>query len=155
MRMIMSAAVAVVLVSSVVVLAAGTEVGTWKLNVAKSKYSPGPAPKSNTAKIEAWGDDGYKLTSNGTDAEGKPTHIEYAVKFDGKDVAIKGSPNSDTISAKRIDASTIETTSKKAGKVVMTIRSTVAKDGKTRTSVYTGKNAQGADVRNTAVYEKQ
>ncbi|MBI1940130.1 MAG: hypothetical protein HYS33_01330 [Acidobacteria bacterium] len=128
--------------------------GTWKMNPAKSKYSPGPAPKSVTVKLDA-DENSVKLISDGTDAEGSPTHVEFSAKFDGKDYPITGVPNADTISAERIDASTIQTTTKKAGQVVMTVRSTVSKDGKTRTSTFKGKDAQGRDVNSVVVYDKQ
>src|SRR5438132_1454470 len=64
---------------TVTAIAADTLVGTWKLNVAKSKYSPGPAPQSNTIKFEAV-DGGIKLTADGVDAQGKKTHNNYTAK---------------------------------------------------------------------------
>jgi hypothetical protein len=66
-----------------------------------------------------------------------------------------GVPNTDTISVKHIDAHTIQSTSKKGGEVVMTVTSTVSKDGKTWTSTFKGKDAQGRDVNNVVVYDKQ
>src|SRR5438552_10948802 len=62
--------------------------GTWKLNVAKSKYSPGPAPQSNMVKFEAI-DGGIKLVADGLDSQGKKTHNEYTAKYDGKDYLTK------------------------------------------------------------------
>jgi hypothetical protein len=67
---------------SVVAFGADNNVGTWKLNLSKSKYSPGPAPKSQTLKIEAWGDDGVKYTADGTSADDKPLHAEFQAKYD-------------------------------------------------------------------------
>src|SRR5271169_2486286 len=89
-------------------------VGTWKLNVAKSKFDPGPAPKSLTRTVEAQGD-GVKYTFDGVSADGKPLAYGFAVKFDGKDNPIMGSMPSgaDTISAQRKDANTFEATLKK------------------------------------------
>ncbi|PYV39963.1 MAG: hypothetical protein DMG06_21630 [Acidobacteria bacterium] len=133
---------------------ADRQVGTWILNVAKSKYNPGPAPKSGTLKIEAQ-ENGLKFTIDGIDAEDKPIHFEFAPKYDGKDYPATGLPTADTIALKRVDANTIEAVAKKAGKVVTTTRSTVSKDGKTRTTTQTGKNAMGLDLNNTMVYEKQ
>jgi hypothetical protein len=143
-----------VLVMTVMASAADTQVGTWKLNPAKSKYDPGPGPKSATVKVEAQGD-GIKVTVDGVDAEGKSTHIEFSGKYDGKDNPITGSPTADTIALKRIDENTTESVTKKAGKVVGTSKSVVSKDGKTRTMTGKGKNAQGQDTSFTAVYEKQ
>jgi len=128
--------------------------GTWKMNSANSNYSPGPAPKSITVKIASDADN-MKLTSDGTDAAGKPTHVEYTAKFDGKDYAITGIPNADTIALERLDASTIRSTTKKGDQVVMTVTSVISKDGKTRTATFKGKNAEGLDVNNVVVYDKQ
>jgi Cu/Ag efflux protein CusF len=128
--------------------------GTWKMNPAKSTYSPGPAPKSIAVKIDSDADN-IKLTSDGIDAAGNPTHVEYTAKYDGKDYPITGMPNTDTIAVRRIDGSTIQSTLKKGDQVVMTVTSVLSKDGKTRTSTFTGKDAQGADVNNVVVYDKQ
>jgi len=128
--------------------------GKWKMNPEKSKYSPGPAPKDLTVVVES-DENNYKLDASGTDGEGKPTHVQYSAKFDGKDYPATGIPNADAVSLKRIDASTIETLQKKDGKVVMTITTKVSKDGKTRTSTWHGKNAEGKDVHNVVVFDKQ
>lgn len=135
--------------------AADPHVGTWKFNPAKSKYSPGPAPKEITMKIEASGPDGIKLSQKGTDAAGKPMQVEFAGKCDGKDMAIKGSPDADTISCKKTDANTMTSTLKKGGKQTMSVTSVVSKDGKTRTSTFTGTDPKGGKVNNVVVYEKQ
>src|SRR3974377_1302993 len=63
--------------------------GIWKLNPAKSKYSPGPAPKALKEKIEL-DEHTYKVEGNGTAADGRPTHFEFDAKFDGKDYPIRG-----------------------------------------------------------------
>jgi hypothetical protein len=128
--------------------------GTWKMNPAKSNYNPGPAPKSITVKIASDADN-MKLTSDGIDAAGKPTHVEYTAKFDGKDYPITGIPNADTVALERLDASTIRSTTKKGDQVVMTVTSVISKDGKTRTATFKGKNAEGVDVNNVVVYDKQ
>jgi hypothetical protein len=154
MRLYITILAVAVLVMTVMASAADTEVGTWKLNPAKSKYDPGPGPKSSTVKIEAQGD-GIKYTSDGVDAEGNSVHVEFSAKYDGKDNPVTGSPTADTIALKRIDANTTEGVTKKAGKVVGTARAVVSKDGKTRTLTGKGKNAQGQDTSFTAVYEKQ
>jgi hypothetical protein len=129
-------------------------VGAWKLNVAKSKYDPGPAPKSQVLRFEAW-DGGLKLTADGVDAAGNATHSEYAAKFDGKDYPWKGNVNADSISLKRIDERTIESQWKKGGKPTITSRAVISADGKTRTSTQTGVDAQGRKVNNIVVHEKQ
>ena len=144
----------VALALNVSAAAADQQSGTWKLNPAKSTYIPGPAPKSITVKIDSDADN-IKLTSDGIDAAGNPTHVEYTAKYDGKDYPITGVPNADTVAVKRIDVSTVQSTIKKADQVVMTVTSVLSKDGKTRTSTFNGKDAQGADVNNVVVYDKQ
>ncbi len=145
---------ALLLVGSGTANAADNWLGTWKLNVAKSKYSPGPAPKSNTAKYEAW-EGGIKVTTDGVGADDKPTHTEYAAKYDGKDYAFKGGANFDMIALKRIDDDSYEGTTKLKGKVMTTSKNVISKDGKTRTQTTTGTNAQGQTVNNTVVWDRQ
>jgi hypothetical protein len=141
---------------AVSVAAASTDpqVGTWKLNLAKSKYSPGPAPKEVMMKIEAKGA-GFHLMQAGYDAAGKPIKIDFTVNYDGKDTQVKGVSNTDTIAVKRVDANTSVSTLKKGGKVVMTVTSVVSKDGKTRTSTFKGTDANGKPVNNVTVYDRQ
>jgi hypothetical protein len=128
--------------------------GTWKMNPAKSMYNPGPPAKSVTLTIVS-DENGYKINAEGIGGDGNPTHVEYSAKFDGKDYTVTGVPGADMVSVKRIDSNTVESTIKAGGQVVMTVRSTVSKDGKTRTSVFKGKDAQGRDVNNVVVYDKQ
>ena len=128
--------------------------GTWKMNAEKSKYSPGPPTKDLMVVVES-DENNYKLDATGTDGDGKPIHVQYSAKFDGKDYPATGIANADTVSMKRIDANTIETMQKKNGKVVMTITTKVSNDGKARTSTWRGKNAEGKDVHNVVVFDKQ
>lgn len=145
---------AVMVFSSSVLLAADNWLGTWKLNVEKSKVSPGPGPKSLTLKFEA-SQGVIKLTTDGVNAEGKATHGTYASKFDGKDVPWEGNPDADTAAPKKIDDSTYDNVWKKGGKVTVTAKAVVSKDGKTLTVSQTGKNAKGEAVNTTSLYEKQ
>ena len=143
-----------VLAFTVIAWGADSNVGTWKLNLDKSKYSPGPAPKSATLTIEAH-DGGIKYTSHGENAQGSPTHVEFTAKYDGMDNPVTGSPEFSSIALKRIDAHTIESTIKKDGMVMGTSRTVISPDGKTRTLTSKGKNAAGQDVNNVVVYDKQ
>jgi hypothetical protein len=129
-------------------------IGTWKLNAAKSRYNPGPPPKSQTITITAAGN-GITVMSRGTDAAGKPLATDYTVAFDGKDVPVKGSPSYDMTSAKRVDANTTELTRKKAGKAVQSVRRAVSADGKTMTITTTGVNENGDKISNVGVFDKQ
>jgi hypothetical protein len=132
-----------------------TFVGTWRLNVAKSKYSPGPPGKSTTVIYEAAGP-GYKVSVRTEPASGPVQEWSYTTNLDGKDSAVTGNnPNADTIAAKRIDANTLETVSKMGGKVTITSRVVVSADGKTRTNTQTGMDAKGQKVSNVLVFERQ
>jgi hypothetical protein len=133
----------------------GNHVGTWKLNVVKSTYTPGPPPKSNTVKWEPW-EGGLKMTTDGVDANGHATHSEIRIKFDGKDYPYTGGPTPNTTRAyKRIDDRTYEYVEKADGKVTTTTRVVAARDGKSRTSTTIGKDLQGRLVTNTLFYDKQ
>jgi hypothetical protein len=151
---VFTASVLVVLAFCVTVAVADQHSGTWKMNPAKSKYSPGPAAKNITLKVES-DEKGVKIDSEGTDGEGNPTHVQYDAKLDGKDYPVTGIPYGDMVVVKRIDAKTIQTTIKKGDQVVMTVTSKVSADGKTRTSTFNGKDAQGHAVHNVVVYDKQ
>jgi hypothetical protein len=150
----MAVAVIAASVSSVSAQSKNPGMGTWKLNIAKSKFNPGPAPKSLIVKFEPAGK-GVKLTTEGIGADGKPTATEYTANYDGKDYPLKGSALADTVSLKRPDALTTLRTDKKDGKVVVTYKRVVAKDGKTFTVAIKGVNPKGEPFNNTLVFEKQ
>ena len=130
------------------------QVGTWVLDVTKSKYSPGPAPQSQTA-VYAGSANGLKVVATGTDAAGKPTNTEFTVTFDGKDHPAKGSPDFTTISARRIDSHTIGYTRKGAGQVQQTATRTVSKDGKTATLTVVGVDGQGRKINRVQIYVRK
>jgi hypothetical protein len=144
----------VTLISGSLAMAGENWVGTWKLDTAKSKFSPGPGPKSMTLKFES-SPEGIKLTSEAVDAEGKATQGGYTSKFDGKEVPFAGNPNADTGLPKRIDDNSYENTWKKGGKVTISTKAVVSTDGKTLTITQTGTDTQGRAVNTTTVYVKQ
>jgi hypothetical protein len=146
--------VAVVMAATQIGLAqTDPHVGTWTLNLEKSKYAPGTAPKSQTSVFATAGQ-GLKVATTAVTATGT-SNTEYTATFDGKDHPVKGNPDWDTTALKRIDDRTIEFTRKKGGKVVQTARSVVSADGKTRTVTVTGVNAQGQKVNTVALYIKK
>ncbi len=144
----------VALAAQVSFAAADEQSGTWKMNSAKSKYSPGPPPKDLTVKVEA-DENHIKIDANGTNGDGTPLHVEYDAKFDGKDYPATGMPNGDAVSVKRLKGGGIETQQKKGNQTQITITTVVSKDGKTRTSTWKGKDSQGRDVNNVVVFDKQ
>ena len=133
--------------------ASDVQMGTWKLNEAKSKFSPG-ATKNHTVVYEAAGDN-VKVTVDGTDPDGKPAHNEWTGKFDGKDYPVTGDPNSDMRSYTKIDARTLGLNVKKGGKATTSGRIAVSPDGKTRTVTTSGTDPQGKEISTIAVYDKQ
>jgi hypothetical protein len=153
-RMICLLTFAVLFAAASACLAADdASMGTWKLNEAKSKFSPG-APKNTTVVYEAAGDS-VKVTVDGVGADGKPSHSEWTGKVDGKDYPVTGDSSADTRSYKRVDAHTLKLTNKKGDKVIMSGTATVSADGKTRTVTISGTDASGKKVSATAVYDKQ
>jgi hypothetical protein len=126
--------------------------GTWKLNEAKSKFA-GKA-RNHTVVYEATGDQ-TKVTVDGVDESGNAVHSEWTGKFDGKDYPVTGEANSDVRSYRMVNKSTLAITGKKGGKVTLSGRIVVSRDGKTRTVTTTATNAQGKKVTNVAVYDKQ
>ena len=148
-------ALAAIVATTTVTAAADHWLGTWKLNLARSKYNPPElAPKSQTVIREAV-EGGMKLVSDGIDAQGKPTHNEYTAKFDNKDYPWKGQVNADSISLIRLDEEYYESTWKLKGEVTITAQTVVSRDGKTLTTNQFGKDAQGRTVANMTVYDKQ
>jgi hypothetical protein len=140
------------LAAAVVCFAADEFIGTWKLNEAKSKISAGP--KNTTVIYEAAGDS-VKVTTDGTDSDGKPSHSEWTGKFDGKDYPVTGDPNADTRSYKKINDHTLAFTNKKGGKVTITGQGVVSADGMSRTVTLIGTDSKGEKYTSTAVYDKQ
>ncbi len=135
--------------------------GIWKLNAAKSRFSPPElAQKSSTTNFEVTKDT-IKMVNDNVYVQGRVTHAEYTAKFDGKDYPWKGTvdgkpnPDQDAVTWQRIDSHTSVTVNKLKGQVLTTQRIVIAPDGKTRTNTVTGKDAQGQTVNNIMVYEKQ
>ena len=135
-------------------LAADAVVGTWKLNVAKSTFSPGPAPKSQTRSY-AESAQGMTLTIKTTAADGKESTVTLTYKDDGKPYPVSGNPDFDMVSVTRVDALTAHSTQTKAGATVGSGIRTVSKDGKTLTFAQKGTHANGAKYDNVSVYDKQ
>jgi hypothetical protein len=152
-------------------LAADPLVGTWKLNEAKSKFTPGTV--KNTRVVYETRGSQVRITADGVNPDGKPTHSEWIGKLDGKDYSITGDPNADMRSYRKVDDRTLDFTGKKGGKITVTGRVVVAADGKSRTVTTTGttgtaaptgrawqrgdfvEKEQGKKFKSIAVYDKQ
>lgn len=147
------------LVALAVWLAAGTICfgsgfdGTWKLNAKKSHMGRGMG-RNNIVKYEMSFPFRTKVTIDGVDAKGKPTHNEWVGMFNGTDYAVTGDPNSDMRSYNKVDDHTLNFWMKKGGQVVSSGKIVLSADGKSRTVTSTSKNAKGRMVRSTAIYDK-
>jgi hypothetical protein len=139
--------------SATVCLAQDPNMGTWKLNEAKSRFAPG-ATKNQTVVYEAAGDS-VKVIVDGVDSAGTAIHHEWTGKFDGKFYAVTGDPTSDMRSYRKINKHTLALTGKKDGKVTVTGRITVTANGRTRTVTTTVTDSNGKRISNRAVYDKE
>ncbi len=128
--------------------------GRWTLDVAKSSFSPGPAPKSQHAVLTAI-PNGIRTVADRIEADGKRVHFEWNGTFDGKDQPVVGDPARDAVSVRKIDDYTIEVTNKKGGKITTVLHAAYATDGKSRTETTTGTNAQGRAVKNVTYWTKE
>lgn len=131
--------------------------GTWKLNVAKSKSEPGPAPKSLTRTITAQ-DSGAKYSFEGVAADGSSFAYSFVSSYDGKDSPVTGAGapgGADAIALKRINAHRIDGILKKGGKEIAKVSAEVSKDGKTATVKSHGKTVDGKEFNSESVYDKE
>ena len=146
-----------VVASGLLLAQSNPDVGTWKLNTAKSKYVNTPAPKNTTATVTTQGE-GVKVSVEGVAGNGSRVAYSYTNNYDGKDSAISGvgAPGGeDTIAFKRVNANTTTSTAKKAGKLIRTSKYVVSKDGKVRTITTKGTDDQGKPISATTVWDKQ
>jgi len=132
---------------------AGSQLGTWKLNETKSKLDAGAA--KNTMVVYASSGDSVKVTVDGVDGAGQPTHTEWTGKFDGKPYPIKGGPLADSRAYTAVDDHTLSFVEKKGTTTTNSGRIVVAADGKTRTVDATATDSKGMKVNTHAVYDKQ
>ena len=134
-------------------LAQSPQMGTWKLNEAKS-HIPAGAMKNTSVTYAADGDS-IKVTTEGTGGDGAAMHTEWTGKFDGKDYPITGDPSADARSYTKVNARTLSLSNKKDGKVMTTGRIVISADGKHRTLTTHTKAAGGKMLNSTAYYDKE
>ena len=141
-----------IVLATAIGLAASPQIGSWKINEAKSKFS---GVAKNTLVVYTEAGDNVKVAIDGIDAAGKAFHSEWTGKFDGKDYAVTGDTSSDMRAYTVVNANTLAFTTKKGGKVLLSGQIVVAADGKSRTVKASGTNAKGESVTQMAVYDKQ
>jgi len=147
-------AVAITLAMALGGTAFAQTVGTWKLNLAKSKYQQGQALKSATLVYEAAGA-GIKVTVDQVPVDAPTIHYAYTANYDGKDVPVAGNPNADMAARTRVNDTTTKLVNKKDGTILSTVTLVVSDDGKTLTITTAGKDAKGQNIDSLAVYDKQ
>jgi hypothetical protein len=156
MRRTLVNALAVLTIVTAAAFGADNTIGTWKLNMDKSKYTGAPMPvKSLMANREA-ADGGVKHTTTGEQADGTPINATYTAKYDGKEVPVTGNSPYDRIAVQQVNANTLTETRKKTdGKYQATSRIVVSAGGKVLTSTIKGINNDGKDFTAVFVFEKQ
>ena len=156
MRTLLTKALVALAITTVAALAADNTIGTWKLDAAKSTYTPAPMPiKSLTLTREA-SDGGVKHSTQGERADGTAINASYTAKYDGKDVQVSGNSQYDTIAIKQLNANTLTDDRKKTGgPYKATGRTVVSNGGKTMTTTTKGTNADGKEFTQVLVFDKQ
>jgi hypothetical protein len=129
--------------------------GTWKLNLVKSKYTTGTPPKSQTLKFASSADGGFKFTVDTVPTDGQPTHTETVAKIDGKAYPVKGAQESALRLYTKTDDHTFTDVTKRNGKVAVTTKMVISPDGKTMTVTRNGVNGYGQKVNSVSVFDKQ
>ncbi len=128
-------------------------VGTWKVDLAKSTYKPGPPPKSATVVIDAVGE-GIKVAVDAVMGDGTAMKWGYTSARDGKEGPVTGNPNYDMANVKKTSPTESTIVYSKGGKPVATTKTAVAKDGKTMTVTTTGTDSKGQAINNVVVFTK-
>ena len=151
-RIVILLTLAVLSVGVTVGLADSPHMGTWKLNEAKSKLVPGMGKNNTVTYVEQ--KDKIKITVDGVDKDGKPTHSVWIGKFDGKAYPLKGSSSLSAVAYRTVNDRTNDITALKDGKMMWSGKITVAPDGKSRTVTINGTDANGKKFSGKAVYDK-
>ena len=157
MRKMFSRAVVVLAITAVAAMGADNSIGTWKLDTAKSKYTPAPMPVKSLTSVREAAAGGVKVTVRGERADGTAIDSGYTAKYDGSATAVTGSGTPyDSISVKQVNASTFTYEAKQTnGKYHASGRTVISADGKTMTTTAKGTDASGAAMTLTLVYDKQ
>jgi hypothetical protein len=148
-----AAAVVFCFAGALLSLAQDAQMGSWKLNEAKSKFSMG-APKTTSSTYEAAGDS-VKVTLDGTSFDGKPTHNTWTGKYDGKDYPVMGDARQSSRSYTMVNDHALKFAVKSGDKVILSGTINISADGKTRTVDASGMSNSGTKISYTAVYDKQ
>ena len=127
-------------------------VGVWQLNLAKSRYFPGPGPISETRTYVREGTDVVGIIQR-TFKDGRRERIEYTANFD-REYPVMGTEEYDHVTLKRIDEYTSEAVLSHAGRVYGVARRVIASDGKSMTITFRRENQSGPSVHNVVYYDR-
>ena|SRR5690242_1694436 len=156
MRTILTKLCITVAISTIAALGADNSLGTWKLNMEKSKYTPAPMPVKSLNVTREAADGGVKQTTTGEQADGTAINATYTAKYDGKDVPVTGNAPYDMIALKQANANTYTDTRKKTGgSYSATGRAVISNAGKTMTMTIKGTNGEGKPFTAVFVFDKQ
>ena len=156
MRSKFSRALLVLAATVIAAMAADNSIGTWKLDVGKSKYSPAPLPLKDLTVTREAADGGVKVTITGEQSDGTKINAGYTAKYDGKEVSVTGNAPYDMIAVKQANANTFtDERHKMGGSYKGTGRTVISNGGKTMTTTVRGTNAEGKPMNSTLVFEKQ
>ena len=157
MRRMFSRVLFVLAVAALPALAADNSLGTWKANIAKCKYSPGPLPLKSYTLMREGAPGGVKVSVTGERTDGTPINASYTAKYDGSPSAVSGSGTPyDSMAIKQVDANTFTAEAKNSKtRYQSSLRTVVSHDGKTMTTTGKGTDADGKAMTLTLVLEKQ
>ena len=157
MRKVFSRSLVLLSIAAVSALGADNSIGTWQLNVAKSKYTPAPIPVKSLTSVREAVADGVKVTNTGERADGTAINASYTAKYDGSPSAVTGTGAPyDSISVKQVNANTFTYEAKQSGgKYHASGRAVISEDGRTLTQSAKGTDGNGAPMALTLVYDKQ
>jgi len=143
-------------VAATVAFGADNTLGTWKLNVEKSQYTPAPMPVKSLTVTRERSDGGVKQTTTGEQANGTAINASYTAKYDAQDVQVTGNAPYNTIAITQVNANT-QTDARKntGGSYRGTSRIVISNRGKTMTTTTKGINADGKEFSSTFVFDKQ
>jgi hypothetical protein len=134
---------------------APSALGTWKLNVAKSTFTPGPGWRSQTRTYTLEPGGGVLIRWDGVGARGEPMHVSFISRLDGKDYPMNGSDKYDTLNGVAVDAFTVKSEEKRGGKVVGIAVRTISADGKVMTVTDEGTDRKGEKFSQMLVFDRQ
>jgi hypothetical protein len=156
MRTILTKALIALAITTIGALGADNTIGTWKLNIVKSRYDPVPMPVKSLTVTRVALDGGVKVTTTAERADGTAINFSYSAKYDGKDVQVLGNAAYDTIAITQWNADTLTDERKRVkGPYHATGHTAISNGGKTMTTVTAGTNTTGKSFTETFVYEKQ